>query len=74
MFPTAESAFGLSLAAVMLANVSGSEVPIATKVIAVTPGLMPITQPITDAISPTMAVSPPMKQIATIKQGHPPPQ
>ena len=72
--PTAASAKLLSLAAVILAKVSGSEVPIATKVMAVTPGLRPMTQPITPAISPTIAVNAPMKQIAAIKHGMPPPQ
>ena len=74
MFPTAESAFGLSLAAVMLAKVSGREVPMATNVIAVTPGFRPITHPITVAISATKAVRRPMKQMAARKQGMPPPQ
>ena len=49
IFPIAESAYGLSFAAFILAKVSGSEVPIATKVIAVTPGLRPMTQPIAPA-------------------------
>jgi len=58
----------------MLAKVSGREVPIATKVMAVTPGLRPITQPITPAISPTAAVRAPMKHMAAMKHGIPPPQ
>lgn len=74
MFPTAASAYALALAAVMLAKVSGREVPMATNVIAVTPGFRPITHPITLAISPTTAVSIPMKTIAARKHGHPPPQ
>lgn len=40
MLPTAESAFSDYLAAVILANVSGKEVPNATKVMAVTDSLM----------------------------------
>ena len=70
--PTAESANLLSIAAVLDAKVSGSEVPMATKVIAVTPGGIPITQPRAPATCPTMAVSPPMKIIATMKQAQPP--
>ena len=73
-FPTAASAQALSLAAVMLAKVSGSEVPMATNVIAVTPGFSPITHPIAPAISPTTAVSAPIKAMAARKQGMPPPQ
>lgn len=73
-FPTAASACWLLLAAVILAKVSGREVPMATKVMAVTPGLRPITHPMTLAISPTTAVRAPMKQMAAIKQGIPPPQ
>jgi len=73
IFPTAESALGLSLAAVILAKVSGRDVPMATKVMAVTPGLRPITHPIAPATSPTIAVSAPIKQIAAIKHGIPPP-
>ena len=72
-FPTAASAQGLSLAAVMLAKVSGSEVPMATKVIAVTPGFSPMTHPIEPAISPTTAVSAPINAMAARKQGMPPP-
>ena len=72
MLPTAESAVLDSLAAVILANVSGREVPMATNVIAVTPGLMPMTQPITFAISPTTAVRMPIKQIDATKHGSPP--
>ena len=74
MFPTAESALLDSLAAFIEAKVSGREVPIATKVMAVTPGLSPMTHPMTPAISPTIAVSPPIKEIAARKQGTPPPQ
>ena len=73
IFPTAESALGLYLAAVMLANVSGRDVPMATKVIAVIPGLSPMTQPIAPATSPTMAVRAPMKKREARKHGMPPP-
>lgn len=73
MFPTAESALKLSLAAVIDAKVSGREVPMATKVMAVTPGLRPMTQPIAPATSPTIAVRRPTKQMAAMKQGMPPP-
>ena len=71
-FPTAESACLPSLAADILAHVSGREVPIATKVMAVTPGLRPITQPMRLATSATMAVTTPMKPRAMKKQAHPP--
>ena len=73
MLPTAASALSDYFAAVILAKVSGREVPMATKVIAVTPGLSPITQPMAVATEPTIAVRPPMKQMATKKQGTPPP-
>jgi hypothetical protein len=46
----------------------------ATKGIAVTPGFRPMTHPITLATSPTTAVRMPMKEIAAMKHGHPPPQ
>lgn len=69
----AESANSEFLAAVILANVSGREVPTATRVIAVTAGLRPIVQPRTVATSATTAVMVPMKVRAIIKAGHPPP-
>lgn len=70
-FPTAESACLPSLAADILANVSGSDVPIATKVMAVTPGLRPITQPINVATSATIAVTTPMPARAAKKHAQP---
>ena len=73
-FPIAESANSDYLQAVILANVSGKEVPKATNVIAVIEFGIPITQPIYVATSPTMAVTPPMNERATQKAGHPPPQ
>ena len=73
-FPTAESAVGNYLAAVILANVSGREVPRATKVIAVMESSIPQTQPRREATSPTTAVTAPMKERATRNAGHPPPQ
>jgi len=51
--------------------VSGREVPMATKVIAVIPGLRPITQPMRAATSPTIAVTNPMKVRAAKKHGTP---
>ena len=72
--PTAESAYSDDLAAVILAKVSGNEVPRATRVIAVTESGIPHTHPSIDATSPTMAVTPPMKVRATMNAGHPPPQ
>ena len=54
MLPTAASALSDCLAAVILAKVSGKEVPSATKVIAATDSLIPRQQPSTVATSPTM--------------------
>ena len=71
MFPTAESAYWDCLAAVMLAKVSGSDVPIATKVIAVTEFYKPMTHPSIVATSPTMAVIIPMKVKAMKNAGTP---
>lgn len=71
--PTAESAYSEDLAAVILANVSGSEVPRATRVIAVTESGIPHTHPSIEAQSPTIAVTPPIKVSATMNAGHPPP-
>ena len=73
-FPTAESAYWDDYAAVILANVSGRDVPIATKVIAVIWGSIPRTQPINSATSPTIPVIIPMKVKATIKAYLPWPQ
>ena len=70
-FPTAESAYLDSLAAVTLANVSGKEVPRATRVIAVTDALRPTAQPRMVATSPTSIVMIPMKVRATRKAGRP---
>ena len=71
--PMAESANSDCCAAVILANVSGNEVPIATKVMAVTDCLSPRTQPSTVATSATTAVIVPIKTRATKKAGQPPP-
>lgn len=73
-FPIAESANSEDLQAVILANVSGKEVPKATNVIAVIEFGIPMTQPIYEATSPTIAVTPPMNERAIPKAGHPPPQ
>ena len=62
MLPIAESAFSEFLAAVILAKVSGSEVPKATNVIAVTDSSIPRTHPRTVAISPTTNVTRPIKE------------
>lgn len=58
--PTAESAVSSATAAALLANVSGSDVPRATKVIAVTESSRSRTQPNNPAISPIKAVTRPM--------------
>jgi hypothetical protein len=71
--PIAESANSEFCAAVILANVSGRDVPIATRVIAVTEDLSPTVHPRTVATSATIAVMPPMNARATKKAGHPPP-
>jgi len=59
-FPIAESAYSEDLAAVILANVSGREVPRATRVMAVTDSSIPTTQPKSSAIYPTTAVTAPI--------------
>jgi len=58
--PIAESAYSDDLAAVILAKVSGKEVPRATRVMAVTDSSMPTTHPKSSAISPTMPVTTPI--------------
>ena len=72
-FPIAESANSEFYAAVILANVSGKDVPTATSVMAVTASFRPTTHPSVDATSATMAVIPPMKIKAIMKAGMPPP-
>jgi hypothetical protein len=72
-FPTAESAYSEFLAAVILAKVSGNEVPIATIVIAVTYGSNLNTHPSKPAIEPTTPVIIPIIVSATIKAYLPPP-
>ena len=69
----AESANSDCLAAVMLAKVSGREVPTATRVMAVTASARPRVHPRTVATSATTAVIEPMKVRATQKAGQPPP-
>ena len=54
------------------ANVSGSEVPSATKVMAVIASGMPSTQPKREATSPMIAVTTPMATRATTKHSQPP--
>jgi len=71
--PTAASAYSLDLAAVMLAKVSGREVPMATMVIAVICGYRPTTHPIASATSPTTPVIIPINDSAMMKAGFPPP-
>jgi len=71
-FPTAESAKGSAVAAAMEAKVSGSEVPRATKVMAVIDGSTLRTQPNKLANSPTTAVTIPIIPRAQMKQAHPP--
>lgn len=72
-FPTAESAYYEDCAATLLAKVSGSEVPIATKVIAVTDCSSPATHPKTVATSPTIAVTKPINARAIMNAGNPDP-
>jgi len=71
--PTAESAYSEFWAAVTDAKVSGTEVPKATKVIAVIAGGIPRQQPKSSAASPTMAVIPPTIPRAIKNAGQPPP-
>ena len=71
-FPIAESAESLYLAACIEANVSGRDVPSATKVIAVTSGFNPMTHPKRFANSATIAVIIPMKTSEITKASHPP--
>ena len=54
------------------AKVSGSEVPSATKVMAVIASGMPSTQPKRAATSPMIAVTAPMQTSATTKVAFPP--
>lgn len=72
--PIAASAQSEVLAAVILAKVSGSEVPKATRVIAVTESLIPATHPRTVAISPITRVTQPMKNNEAPKHPYPPQQ
>ena len=71
-FPTAASAYFSYWAACILAKVSGNEVPRATKVIAVTPGLIPRTHPKRLANSPTTKVTRPITAREMKKHGIPP--
>ena len=71
--PMAVSAFSDCLAAVILAKVSGRDVPMATKVMAVTAGWRPTVQPRTVATSATIAVMDPIKVRAMMNAGRPPP-
>lgn len=71
MFPIAASAFVLCWAACLLAKVSGRDVPIATKIMAVAASLSPITHPNNLAISITTAVINPMKIKLNKKPAHP---
>jgi hypothetical protein len=59
MLPMEASAVSSDLAAAIEAKVSGSEVPSATKVMAVIDGVRPMQQPMCEARSPMSAVSTP---------------
>ena len=71
-FPMAESAVGDDQAAILLASVSGSEVPMATSVMPATEGFKFSTHPRTVATSPTIVVMTPMRARATPKAAQPP--
>ena len=71
ILPMAESACSELYAAVLEAKVSGSEVPRATNVIAVTGYLIDSTQPNRFANSETTAVTIPMKISETPKANSP---
>jgi hypothetical protein len=60
MFPIAESAYSAFLAAAMDAKVSGNEVPMATRVMAVIESSIPRRHPSSSANEPTTAVTTPM--------------
>ena len=70
--PTAESAYSEVCAAMTDAKVSGIDVPMATKVIAVIAGFIPATHPRTVATLPTIAVINPVHARAITKAGYPP--
>jgi len=70
-FPRAGSAFGSILAAPILAKVSGSDVPKATNVIAVTGGLIPNTHPNYVANSETIHDIKPINARAIPKVAYP---
>jgi hypothetical protein len=72
IFPIASSAYFSPAAADIDAKVSGKEVPKATKVMAVTDGLIPSTHPKTVAKFSTIAVVIPINPRDIIKQGNPP--
>lgn len=70
--PTAMSAYSDCYAASNEAKVSGSDVPSATKVMAVTDSLMPIAHPKTVATSDTMRTTKPITARAMQKAAQPP--
>lgn len=70
--PTAESAYGEPWAAVIDANVSGRDVPTATKVMALTAVGMCKQHPKISATSPTTKVTIPTIASAMKKAGQPP--
>ena len=71
-FPMALSAYFSLTAAVLLAKVSGSEVPRATKVMATTSSLRPTRQPKVPARSLTRMTMIPIMAKETAKQSQPP--
>lgn len=71
IFPTASSALSCCLAAVILANVSGKDVPRATTVMAATDSLIPMQHPNTVATSPTTNVTNPIYARDVTKHGPP---
>eukprot|EP00966_Prymnesium_polylepis_P122975 2843160-Prymnesium_polylepis.1 len=72
MLPIDASAYGSCSAAALDANVSGSDVPSATSVIAVSGVEMPSRQPTWWATSPMTAVSAPIPPSDMKKAGQPP--
>jgi len=71
-FPIAESAYSLYFAAIILAKVSGKEVPNATIVIPVTELGIVNAHPNNIAISATTNVTKPVNESETMNAGHPP--
>lgn len=69
--PMEASAYWSWVAATLLANVSGTDVPSATNTTAVTESFRPMVQPKWEARSPMKAVSRPIMRMETMKHAQP---